>query len=58
VNTPTRDRPTFTVVLRPEPHVVDSTKALRGFLKDALRRWGLRCVSADARVEEENASDQ
>jgi hypothetical protein len=53
MNTPARDRPHFIVVLRPEPHVVDPIKALRGALKTVLRQWGLRCVSADAHIEEE-----
>jgi hypothetical protein len=48
---PVKDRPVFILKLRPEPHVVDPVKALRGFLKDALRRWGLRAISA---IEEKN----
>jgi hypothetical protein len=39
----TRDRPDFIVVLRPEPHVVDSIKALRG----ALKTVGLRAIMVD-----------
>jgi hypothetical protein len=50
---PVKDRPVFILKLRPEPHV-DPIKALRGFLKDALRRWGLRCTSAI----EENHNDR
>jgi hypothetical protein len=50
--TPAKDRPHFIVVLRPEPHVADPIKALRGALKTVLRQWGLRCVSADAHIEE------
>jgi hypothetical protein len=52
MNTPARDRQTFVVVLRPEPHV-DPVKALRALLKVALRRFGLRAITIDARIEEE-----
>ena len=38
------DRPTYTIIFRPEPKV-DAIKALRSLLKNALRRHGLRCVS-------------
>jgi hypothetical protein len=41
---PDHARPTFTVVLRPEPHV-DATHAMRGALKVLLRRFGLKCIS-------------
>jgi hypothetical protein len=47
MNTPARERPTFTITLRPEPHVVDPIRMLRGFLKDGLRRWGLRAIMVD-----------
>jgi hypothetical protein len=40
---PAKDRPTFTVVLRTEPGV-DPIRALRGFLKLALRRFELRAI--------------
>lgn len=39
------DRPTFIVHLRPEPHVDDVVRALRGALKVLLRRFGLRALS-------------
>jgi hypothetical protein len=51
---PAKDRPVYAIKLRPEPDVVDPIKALRGFLKDALRRWGLRCIAA----VEENHNDR
>jgi hypothetical protein len=35
--------PTYVVRLRPEPGV-DAVRALRGMLKQALRRFGLRAV--------------
>ena len=49
---PARDRPTFTLELRPEPGV-DPVLALRALLKVALRRFGLRCVAARETLEEE-----
>jgi hypothetical protein len=42
---PAKDRPTFTLQLRPEPGV-DPVLALRAVLKNALRYHGMRCVSA------------
>ena len=42
VSTPPRI--SYVVKLRPEPHCVDSTRALRRALKVLLRRFGLRCV--------------
>lgn len=39
------ERPIFTVRLRPEAHVDDPIRALRAFLKAALRRFGLRAIS-------------
>jgi hypothetical protein len=44
-NQPAKDRPSFTIVLRPEPGV-DPIPALRAVLKGALRQHGLRCTSA------------
>jgi hypothetical protein len=49
---PARDRPTFTVRLRAEPGV-DPIRAMRALLKAALRRFGLRAISA-----EEDNNDQ
>jgi hypothetical protein len=47
VNTPTtKDRPTFTVTLRPEKHVADPVRALRHALKRLLRDYGMRATSA------------
>jgi len=42
---PAKERPTFTLELRPEPGV-DPVLAVRALLKIALRRFGLRCVAA------------
>lgn len=47
--TAARERPTFTLKLRPEPDVDDATRALRLALKVLLRRFGLRAIS----IEEE-----
>jgi hypothetical protein len=44
-------RPIYTVRLRAEPDV-DAIKALRAFLKTALRRLGLRALSVDTEVED------
>jgi hypothetical protein len=42
----TAERPLFALKLRPEPGV-DGTRALRRFLKVALRSFRLRCISAE-----------
>lgn len=47
-------RPTFRLVLRPEPDVADPVLALRAFLKVALRSYGLRAVEV-VEVPEEGA---
>jgi len=39
------DQPVFVVRLRPQPNV-DPIKALRWFLRSALRRYGLLCIEA------------
>ena len=39
-----KQRPTFVLQLRAEPHVVDPVRALRRALKILLRRFGLRCL--------------
>jgi hypothetical protein len=44
-------RPVYLVCLRPEPGV-DGVKALRAFLKTAVRRFGLRALSVDAELAE------
>jgi hypothetical protein len=50
---PAKERPTFTLELRPEPGV-DPVLALRALLKVTLRRFGLRCISAhESSAEEE-----
>jgi hypothetical protein len=38
-------RPTFVLILRPEPRVADPVRALRHALKRLLRDHGMRCVS-------------
>jgi hypothetical protein len=43
---PKVNRPTYALRLRPEPGV-DATSALRGLLKVALRRFGMKCVSCE-----------
>jgi hypothetical protein len=40
------ERPHFVLVLRPEPGI-DGARALRRFLKVALRSFRLRCLSAE-----------
>jgi hypothetical protein len=52
---PAKSRPIYTLRLRPEPHIINPIHALRGALKVLLRRFGLRCVSAE---QEENNRDQ
>jgi len=44
-------RPAFAIIIRAEPGV-DPARALKPFLKAALRRFGPRCVSL-APVDEE-----
>jgi hypothetical protein len=41
-----KQRPTYRMLLRPEPHI-DGERALRALLKIALRRLGLRCTSIE-----------
>jgi hypothetical protein len=40
------DRPTFRLLLRPEPGV-DPTRALRRLLKALLRTFGFKCLSVE-----------
>jgi hypothetical protein len=47
-----KERPTFTLELRPEPGV-DPVLALRALLKVTLRRFGMRCISARENQEEQ-----
>ena len=47
-----KERPTFTITLRPERNIADPIRALRALLKSALRRHGLRCTSARAEKEQ------
>lgn len=46
------ERPTYVVVLRPDPRV-DGIRALRGALKVLGRRFGLRVVT----ISEQHAAD-
>jgi hypothetical protein len=41
-------RLTFHIALRPEPGNSDPERSLRAMLKTALRRYGLRCITAEA----------
>jgi hypothetical protein len=41
------ERPTFRLVLRPEPNVADPERALRRLLKIALRKFRLKCLSVE-----------
>lgn len=50
------DRPTYTIQLRPEPKV-DGPRALRAFLKAALRRYGLRCLTV-RQSDDEGTNDR
>jgi hypothetical protein len=43
---PKVDRPVYELHLRPEPGV-DATSALRGLLKIALRRFGMKCINCE-----------
>jgi len=43
-------RPVFVIRVRAEPEV-DAVRALRAFLKIALRRFGLRAVSVDKEAD-------
>jgi hypothetical protein len=52
VNAPARDRPVFTITLRPEPGV-DPVRALRHALKRLLRDFGMRAITIDARLEDD-----
>jgi hypothetical protein len=52
--TSARDRPLFTITLRPEPGV-DPIRALRHALKRLLRDYGMRAISA---TEENNDDEQ
>jgi hypothetical protein len=49
------ERPLFVLTLRPEPGV-DGVRALRRFLKVALRLFRLRCISAECRGAAETSS--
>jgi hypothetical protein len=44
------DRPTFTVTFRPEPGV-DASRALRHLLKYSSRRFGLRAIAVNEKLE-------
>jgi len=49
---PATKRPVLVLELRPEPGV-DPVLALRTLLKIALRRCGMRCISARENIEEQ-----
>jgi hypothetical protein len=51
-------RPTFIVHLRPEKDVADPIRALRFFLKRALRNFGLRCTYAEEIPSPESADNR
>ena len=53
-------RPSYAVVFRPEPDPSDpdGIRRLRAFLKNAKRRWGLRCVEAHPALEGEGRDDR
>jgi hypothetical protein len=46
-----RPAPIFIVKLRPEAGCTDPIKAVRALLKTAMRRFGLRCLSAETTDE-------
>jgi hypothetical protein len=46
-------RPIFIVHLEPTPDCVDPIKALRFFLKRALRSYGLRCLTLSEATDKE-----
>jgi hypothetical protein len=50
---PAKERPTFTLELRPGPGI-DPVLALRALLKVTLRRFGMRCISARENQEEQS----
>jgi hypothetical protein len=52
VTKPAKGRPTFTLTFRAETNV-DPILALRRLLKDALRRYGLKCIAAHENQEEQ-----
>jgi hypothetical protein len=52
----TANRPTFAIVLRPEPYCLDPIRALRAVLKRALRDHGLRCIGVAERLSVTSAS--
>jgi len=53
-----KERPIFLLWLRPEPPVTDPIRALRGLLKAALRRFGLRCTHVEVSNQTANAFQQ
>jgi hypothetical protein len=48
-------RPRYIIILEPEKHVSDPTRALRAALKRLLRSYGLRAVSV-AQQKQESSS--
>jgi hypothetical protein len=51
------ERPIFRLRLQPLPHV-DAVKALRAALKILLRRFGLRCLSAEPETPATNNKEE
>jgi hypothetical protein len=52
MSSPAKHRPTYTIRVRAEPGI-DPIRSLRALLKVMLRKFGLRAISIDARLEEE-----
>jgi hypothetical protein len=50
-------RTTYRLLVRAEPGVVDEIRALRAWLKQGLRLFGLRCVEVSPKKERESAMD-
>ena len=44
-NPTAKERPVYVIALRPEPHVDDAIRVLRGALKSLLRQHGLRALA-------------
>jgi hypothetical protein len=50
-------RITYRLLMRAEPDVVDEIRALRAWLKQGLRLFGLRCVEVSPKRDEEKVMD-
>jgi hypothetical protein len=51
------DRPRYTIILEPEKHVADPTRALRAALKRLLRSYGLKAISVQEAPAKATAQD-